>query len=100
MPHQRARNKLRYGGGGPGGRRGELLFGEDLNREEIASAAREAERILSGVEGIKFIHFTERDVVRHALVQKIITAYERDDRARESAGESANGVPARAGKRD
>jgi phosphate starvation-inducible PhoH-like protein len=36
----------------------------------------EAERVLSGVEGIDFVYFTEKDVVRHRLVQMIIKAYE------------------------
>jgi phosphate starvation-inducible protein PhoH and related proteins len=36
----------------------------------------EAERILSNLEGIEFIYFTEKDVVRHKLVQMIIKAYE------------------------
>ncbi|HZN06644.1 MAG TPA: PhoH family protein [Pyrinomonadaceae bacterium] len=36
----------------------------------------EAERILSNLEGIEFIYFTEKDVVRHKLVQMIIRAYE------------------------
>ena len=36
----------------------------------------EAERVLSGVEGIEFVYFTDRDVVRHRLVQMIIKAYE------------------------
>ena len=33
--------------------------------------------VLRGVEGISFVHFDERDVVRHALVQRIVKAYER-----------------------
>jgi phosphate starvation-inducible PhoH-like protein len=37
----------------------------------------EAARILEGVEGIAFMHFTEADVVRHPLVQSIIRAYDR-----------------------
>ncbi|HEX8500121.1 MAG TPA: PhoH family protein [Pyrinomonadaceae bacterium] len=37
----------------------------------------EAERILKGVEGISFVYFTEKDVVRHRLVQMIIKAYEK-----------------------
>lgn len=37
----------------------------------------EAERILSNIEGITFIYFSEKDVVRHRLVQEIIKAYER-----------------------
>ena len=36
----------------------------------------EAERILSNLEGIDFVYFTEKDVVRHKLVQLIIRAYE------------------------
>ncbi len=36
-----------------------------------------AERILSDIEGIKFIYFSERDVVRHKLVQEIVKAYEK-----------------------
>jgi phosphate starvation-inducible PhoH-like protein len=36
----------------------------------------EAEKIISGVEGISFIHFNDRDVVRHPLVQRIVRAYE------------------------
>ncbi|AOZ91722.1 PhoH family protein [Paenibacillus crassostreae] len=37
----------------------------------------EANSILSSIEDIGFIYFTEQDVVRHSLVQKIIVAYER-----------------------
>ncbi|SHE92338.1 PhoH family protein [Alkalibacter saccharofermentans] len=33
-------------------------------------------QILNDIEGIAFINFTQRDVVRHRLVQKIINAYE------------------------
>jgi phosphate starvation-inducible PhoH-like protein len=36
----------------------------------------EAERVLSNLEGIEFVYFTEKDVVRHKLVQMIIKAYE------------------------
>jgi phosphate starvation-inducible PhoH-like protein len=36
----------------------------------------EAERVLSNLEGIDFVYFTEKDVVRHKLVQMIIRAYE------------------------
>src|SRR5829696_741248 len=39
------------------------------------SGLREAQEVLSGVEGIKFFFFDQRDVVRHALVQKIVNAY-------------------------
>ena len=36
----------------------------------------EAERILSNLEDIEFVYFTDKDVVRHRLVQLIIRAYE------------------------
>src|SRR3954467_6360452 len=36
----------------------------------------EAERILSNLEDIEFVYFTDKDVVRHKLVQLIIRAYE------------------------
>jgi phosphate starvation-inducible PhoH-like protein len=36
----------------------------------------DAINVLSGVEGINFCHFEESDVVRHALVQRIVRAYE------------------------
>lgn len=36
----------------------------------------EAQTILKGVKGIRFVYFSEKDVVRHPLVQKIIRAYE------------------------
>jgi phosphate starvation-inducible PhoH-like protein len=36
----------------------------------------EAERVLSNLDGIEFVYFTEKDVVRHKLVQMIIKAYE------------------------
>ena len=41
------------------------------------SGMNEALSILTGVEGIRFCHFTEIDVVRHPIVQEIIKAYER-----------------------
>jgi phosphate starvation-inducible PhoH-like protein len=36
----------------------------------------DAINILDGVEGIHFCHFEDADVVRHALVQRIVRAYE------------------------
>jgi phosphate starvation-inducible PhoH-like protein len=52
----------------------------DLPSEQ-ASGLVEALRILEGTEGIGFMRFTEKDVVRHPLVQSIIRAYERHERA-------------------
>ena len=42
----------------------------------VTSGLVEARELLRKVEGIAFISFTERDVVRHPLVQDIIRAYE------------------------
>lgn len=50
-----------------------------------ASGLKEAQVILSGIDGIRFCHFTERDVVRHRLVQDIITAYDRFEARRDSS---------------
>jgi phosphate starvation-inducible PhoH-like protein len=41
------------------------------------SGLKHAIKVLDGVEGIRFIHFDSRDVVRHPLVQKIVNAYEK-----------------------
>ena len=42
-----------------------------------------ASDVLKGVEGIGSINLTERDVVRHALVQRIIVAYDKYDKKQE-----------------
>ena len=39
-----------------------------------------ASKVLSGIEGIGIFEFSERDVVRHNLVRKIISAYDRFER--------------------
>jgi phosphate starvation-inducible protein PhoH and related proteins len=44
------------------------------------SGLKEASAILRGIPGIRFQSFTERDVVRHPLVQEIISAYDRAER--------------------
>jgi phosphate starvation-inducible PhoH-like protein len=41
------------------------------------SGVLQAMKILSPLEEIAFVHFTDRDVVRHPLVQKIIRAYQK-----------------------
>jgi phosphate starvation-inducible PhoH-like protein len=39
----------------------------------------EVQKILADIEGIRFVYFTNRDVVRHKLVQQIIKAYEKHE---------------------
>jgi phosphate starvation-inducible protein PhoH and related proteins len=51
----------------------------------------EAHRVLRHIDGIAIVEFSKRDVVRHALVQRIITAYEEHrgkDQPRHSRDES------------
>ena len=43
---------------------------------ERPSGLVETKNILQNIEGIKFIFFSKKDVVRHRLVQDIIKAYE------------------------
>lgn len=51
----------------------------DLPPQKISGLV-EAIKILDRIEGIKIIYFTEKDVVRHRLVQEIIKAYEKHER--------------------
>ncbi len=51
----------------------------DLPPQKISGLV-EAIKILKNIEGIKIIYFTEKDVVRHKLVQEIIKAYEKHER--------------------
>lgn len=52
----------------------------DLPRS-TASGLIQALKILKGVEGIGRVEFGKKDIVRHALVQRIVEAYERFDTA-------------------
>jgi phosphate starvation-inducible PhoH-like protein len=49
----------------------------DLPHEK-GSGLIEVQDILDEVEGIRFVYFSERDVIRHDLVQSIIKAYEKN----------------------
>ena len=44
------------------------------------SGLRNAADVLGDVEGVAFTYFTPKDVVRHQLVQRIVEAYEKNDR--------------------
>ena len=52
-----------------------------------ASGLVEAQDIVGGIDGIRFIHFDETDVVRHPLVQRIIKAYESHTNGRRRSGD-------------
>jgi phosphate starvation-inducible protein PhoH and related proteins len=50
--------------------------------ENKVSGLIEIQGVLRGIEGIRFAYFTEKDVVRHPLVQDIIKAYDKAEEKR------------------
>lgn len=56
----------------------DLPFGKKSGLKEVLT-------ILKNIEGIGIAYFSETDVVRHPLVQKIVKAYERYEKANETA---------------
>lgn len=63
----------------------------DITQTDLPSGTRsglvEAMKILQGIEDIAIHEFSERDVVRHKLVQRIILAYEKYDREKREKAE-------------
>ena len=53
----------------------------DLPPDKV-SGLEHAIAILDGVDGVGIVRFTERDVVRHPIVQRVVEAYARDDEQR------------------
>ncbi|MEW5729586.1 MAG: PhoH family protein [Pseudomonadota bacterium] len=53
----------------------------------VRSGLKDAIDILDGMNGVSFIQFTDKDVVRHDLVTRIVRAYDKADRDRK-AGQS------------
>jgi phosphate starvation-inducible protein PhoH and related proteins len=58
-----------------------MVVNGDVTQIDLPAGRRsgllDAADVLKGVEGISFVQFDERDVVRHPLVQRIVKAYER-----------------------
>jgi phosphate starvation-inducible PhoH-like protein len=89
-----------------------MVVNGDVTQIDLPTGRRsgliDAVEVLKGVEGISFVQFDDKDVVRHTLVQRIVKAYERYNetvgagrqlslKLTEPAVESANGdapVPA------
>lgn len=46
----------------------------------------EAEQVLSDIDGIAFVHLSDKDVVRHGLVMKIVKAYNNYSQRRNNVG--------------
>ncbi len=59
----------------------------DLPRDKV-SGLKDAVRVLEGVEDIAICRLNAQDVVRHVLVQRIITAYEKAEKKREKVPQS------------
>jgi phosphate starvation-inducible PhoH-like protein len=68
----------------------------DITQIDLPNARKsglvEAAEILKSVEGVSFNYFTEEDVVRHHLVQRIIRAYDEKSRSQQMALELPRSV--------
>lgn len=53
----------------------------DLDASQVSGLI-SVQKILKNIKGIEFIYLTEKDVIRHRLVQEIIKAYERHEKSR------------------
>src|SRR5262252_9409461 len=62
-----------------------MVVNGDITQIDLPSGRRsgliDALEVLRGVQGISFVQFDEKDVVRHSLVQRIVKAYERYNEA-------------------
>lgn len=60
---------------------GKMIITGDLTQVDLPtqqrSGLRDAMEVLSGIKGISFVHFSQKDIVRHPLVQKIVDAYDK-----------------------
>ena len=61
----------------------------DLPRS-VGSGLVQALRVLRDVEGIGKVEFGKKDIVRHALVQRIVEAYERDEQRRQAIEQASD----------
>jgi phosphate starvation-inducible PhoH-like protein len=68
------------------GFRSKVVVTGDLTQTDLPSGQRSglamAVKILEGIDDIHIHRFTDKDVVRHRLVQRIILAYDRYERER------------------
>lgn len=76
------------------GMNGKMIITGDVTQIDLPRAQQsglvQALRVLRGVPGIGKVEFGKKDIIRHALVQRIVEAYERyDDEA--AAGEQNTG---------
>ncbi len=66
-----------------------MVITGDLSQVDLPrgtrSGLRDAVEVLEGVEGVAFTHFSEKDVVRHPLVGRIVHAYDKVESRRKAA---------------
>jgi phosphate starvation-inducible PhoH-like protein len=62
------------------GQGSKIIVTGDITQIDLPAGKRsgllEAVDVIAGVQGVTFVYFNDRDVVRHGLVQRIIKAYE------------------------
>ena len=72
-----------------------MVITGDISQIDLPSGTRSGLRdaldILRGVEGVRFVRFTDADVVRHPMVARIIRAYDQAD-AREAERKQARRI--------
>ena len=77
------------------GEGGRMVVTGDISQIDLPSGTRSGLRdaldILRGVEGVRFVRFTDADVVRHPMVARIIRAYDQAD-AREAERKQARRI--------
>jgi phosphate starvation-inducible PhoH-like protein len=70
------------------GQNSRMVVTGDITQIDLPDGKRsglvDALRVLKNVEGVASVRFTERDVVRHSLVQAIIKAYEKHEEERQN----------------
>ena len=71
-----------------------MIITGDLTQVDLPkgtrSGLREATTILRGIDGIAFVEMTQKDIVRHRLVTRIVEAYNRNDNNRNDIKQEEN----------
>ena len=65
----------------------------DVTQIDLPSVTRSglvhAARLLEGVKGISVVRLDKSDIIRHAVVQRVVDAYEAEAHGRERSGDSS-----------
>ncbi len=79
------------------GEGGRMVVTGDVSQIDLPpgtrSGLKDALAILKDVEGVRFVHFTEADVVRHHMVSRIVRAYDAHEAAGRGGGGGGGGAP-------